>query len=132
MTAPERPRRERWIRAGFVALIVAGVLLTAFFGLRAVRSYLRLRNAGLQPGVADVEAIRGWMTIPYIAEAYGVPQDILFAALDVPPAGNEARSLSDLNRQLAPDQRGYVLQQIKDALRRYQTEHPATPAETSP
>ena len=72
------------------------------------------------------------MTIPYIAAAYAAPPEYIFAALTIPPAGNEAKSLSQLNQEYAPEQRGYILAQVKDALRRYQTEHPPTPSQASP
>jgi hypothetical protein len=65
--------RERIL---IIGLIVLGLILIGFFGFRAVRSFLRIQLTGLEPGVTDVELIRGWMTIPYIATAYGVPEDI--------------------------------------------------------
>ena len=36
------------------------------------------------------------MTLPYIARAYGMPEDTLFAALVIPKAGNERLSVKQL------------------------------------
>ncbi|MEW5958535.1 MAG: hypothetical protein AB1801_12465 [Chloroflexota bacterium] len=73
-SSPEPPapasRRGRILITG---LIVLGLALVLFFGLRAARSFMRIHPPGLKPGVIEVEAMRGWMTIPYIAKAYRVP-----------------------------------------------------------
>lgn len=123
---PEPPLSARsWSRILLIGLVVLGLFLTLFFGVRAVRSYLRIWQTGLQPGVTDVEAIRGWMTIPYIARAYGVPEEVIFERLDIPPENNRARSLAELNRQYAPGQRGLVLKTAKQAVKAYLDEHAA-------
>jgi len=77
-------------------LILVGLGLMLFFGGRAYRDYRRLQQRGLSPGVTDVEAIRGWMTLPYIARAYGVPEAALFEELGVPQVGNEKLSIMQL------------------------------------
>jgi hypothetical protein len=95
---PEQPS-IRSSRVGLIltlALVVTGLGLVLFFGVRAYRDYRRLEERGLSPGVTDVEAIRGWMTMPYIARAYGVPQEALFESLGVPEAGNEKLSIKQL------------------------------------
>jgi hypothetical protein len=79
-----------------IVLVIVGLGLVGFFGTRAYRAYSRLQPAGLSAGTSDVEAIRGWMTLPYIARAYGVPEDALFAALDIPTAGNQQLSVRQL------------------------------------
>lgn len=79
-----------------ITLIIIGLGLVLFFGGRAYRDYRRLQQRGLSPGVTDVEAIRGWMTLPYIAHAYGVPEAALFEKLGVPRAGNEKLSIRQL------------------------------------
>jgi hypothetical protein len=79
-----------------IALVVVGLGLVGFFGLRAYRTYTRFQHDASVGVVTDVEAIRGWMTLPYIARAYGVPEDTLFAALAIPKAGNERLSIKQL------------------------------------
>jgi len=113
-----------------VALILIGLGLVLFFGGRAYRDYRRLQLRGLSPGVTDVEAIRGWMTLPYIANAYGVPETTLFEALDVPQAGNEKLSITQLANKYGREP-AKVRQAIQRAILRYQSA--ATPgAEGAP
>ena len=123
-SSPPRSRREKIIITG---LIVAGLVLVIFFGLRTVVSYLRIHQTGLQPGVTEVEAIRGWMTIPYIAKAYKVPEDYIFERIGIPPTGNHDKNLGQLNRLYAPDERGAVIEAVKAAIRQYQAENPLRP-----
>lgn len=122
--SPAHSRRERILT---ISLIALGLILVAFFGLRAVRSYIRIQQTGLQPGVTDVEAIRGWMTIPYIATAYEVPEGYIFEQIDIPQEGNQDKSLGRLNREYAFGQRGAILEAVKAAIRQYQAEQPTPP-----
>jgi len=116
-------RRERIMVIG---LIVLGLALVIFFGFRAVRSYIRLHQTGLRPGVTDVEAIRGWMTIPYIAKAYHMPPDYIFDKAGISPAGNQDKSLAQLNREYNLEPMA-LLNTVKDAIRQYQAQHPPSP-----
>ena len=79
-----------------IALVIVGAALVGFFGLRAYHAYDRFQGSALREGATDAEAIRGWMTLPYIARAYGVPEDALFAALGIPKPGNERLSVKQL------------------------------------
>lgn len=115
----------RWRRFVPIALIVLGLLLISWYGVRTARSYWQIQQTGLQPGVTDVTAIRGWMTVPYIAKAFGVPADYIFEQLQIPPTDNHDKSLRQLNRQYASDQPGLIVQQVQAALRAYQSQPPA-------
>lgn len=79
-----------------IALLVLGMALAGFFGVGAYRAYRRFSLQTPTPSMTDIEAIRGWMTVPYIARAYGVPEDALFAALSIPKAENEQLSVKQL------------------------------------
>ncbi len=98
---PLAPAAPLWRRAALIALIVIGVGMTIFFGVRAVRSFRDLqyiREQGLDRGTASVEAIRGWMTIRFIAVAYAVPEEYLYSELAIPfDRRNANRSLGKLN-----------------------------------
>ena len=113
-----------WQRNLTTILIVVGLLLVIWFGMRSVVSAIRVWRTGLQPGVTDVEAIRGWMTIPYIARAFGVPEEYLFEALGIAAKGNRGKSLGKLNREYVPGERGVIVKRLKTAILRYQTERP--------
>jgi hypothetical protein len=113
---PALQKTNRWVWV----LVILGILLTIFFGFRAVRSFAQVRLTGLQPGTTDVGAIRGWMTIPYISKAFGVPSDYLYQQINVPASGSNAKSLGDLSREFFPGQPGVILQKVKDAIHSYQ------------
>jgi hypothetical protein len=118
---PGPSRRGKILTTG---LIILGLILVIFFGLRAVRSFIRLQQDGLKPGVTDVEQVKGWMTVPYIAHAYKVPEDYIFEQLNIPPQANRKKNLGQLNREFFPEERGATLNAVKAAIRHYQAEHP--------
>ena len=122
---PTRSRRERILSTG---LIVVGVILVIFFGFRAVRSFLRIQFTSLEPGVTDVELIRGWMTVPYLATSYGVPEDYIFEQIGVPQEGNRDRALYRLNQEYFEGEPEAILKVVQEAITRYQSEHPPLPS----
>ena len=70
-----------------IVLVVVGLGLVIFFGMRSYRSFRAMqyiREQGLDVGAADLDAIRPWMTVRFVAVAYGVPQEYIFAQLDIP------------------------------------------------
>jgi hypothetical protein len=86
-----------------VLLIVIGVTVTTIYGVRSVRSYQQLRyirEQGLDDGTASVEAIQPWMTIGYIGVAYAVPEEYIYAELDIPfDRRNRNQTLGQLNQE---------------------------------
>jgi len=102
-----------------IALVVVGLGLVSFFATRAYRAYDRLQQHELASGTTDIEAIRGWMTLPYIAHAYGVPEDALFGALGIPIAGNERSSVKQLVTRYQRDPLA-TRQMIQQVLLQYQ------------
>jgi hypothetical protein len=108
-------------------LIGAGLLLVLFFGWRAARSSLRLWRGGLPPEATDVEAIRGWMTIPYIAKAYHVPEPYLFERLGLPPEENRDKSLAELNQLYRPNEPRIVILEVQEAIQQFQAGRPPPP-----
>lgn len=124
-TDKQQPTFSRNEQRIFIILAILGVLLIGFFGLRTVRSYIRLQRMGLTPGTTDVEAIRGWMTVPYIAAAYGVPEKYIFEQIGIPVEKNQKKSLSQLNRKYAFGEKGVIVNTVKTAIKTYQEEHPS-------
>jgi len=120
-SAPPRSRREKMLTTG---LIVVGIVLILFFGFRAVRSFLRIQFTGLEPGATDVELIRGWMTVPYIATAYGVPEEYIFEQIGVPQEGNQEKALRRLNFDYFEGEPEAILKAVQGAITRYKAEHP--------
>lgn len=81
-------RTQRWLG---VLTIVAGLTLLGLFGARAWHQYQHARLVA--SGQIKVETLRGWMTLPYIAKAYGIPESRLRETLGLPATGDEDRSL---------------------------------------
>jgi len=118
-------------------LIILGILIVAFFGVRAVRAFTHIREGGFGPGhpppapsETDVELIRDWMTLSYISKAYGVPDRMLFKELRIPDKGNLEKSLKKLNDEYFPDQTGFVLDTVKKAISDHRP--PAPPVAPTP
>jgi hypothetical protein len=95
----ELARRRRLLA---IVLVIFGLIITGYFGMRAVRSFRQLQyihQQGLDRGVDSVEAVRPWMTIRFIAEAYAVPEEYLYNALAIPfDRRNADQPLGELNR----------------------------------
>lgn len=121
-------------RIVIICLIIFGCLLILFFGLRTFHAFQKFDRHGPPPGdfpekiETDVERVREWMTIPFIAHMYGVPEPILYEALDIPEEGNHKKSLEDLNKEYFPETDGMVMEIVKATLLAHQP--PPTPVLT--
>jgi hypothetical protein len=80
---------KQWAVAAALALVV---LLTGFFGVRTVRR-------AIYWGFHRDEAIRPWMSIPYVAHSHRVPPRVLYEALGVTPQPHDRRPLKEIARQ---------------------------------
>ena len=77
-------------RIGLVPVSIGIALLLAF----GVRTWHEARFAQrVAQGEIQVETVRGWMTLSYIAAVHGVPEADLRTAIGAPLAGHERRSL---------------------------------------
>jgi len=108
---------------GAAALILVGVLLTLAFGFRAFRSFMRVRHGGLRPEMTDVAAIRDWMTVPYVARVFRVPEGELFRAIGAPPDSSRRKDLRQLDHDLGVDPGG-TRAAIQEAVLRLRRERP--------
>jgi len=124
------PAKHRVLITG---LILFGVLFVGFFGMRAFHAFRHIRDGGFEPGhrpppptETNVELIRDWMTIPYIAKTYGVSDRMLFNELNIPDVNNREKSLKDLNIKYFPDKKGYLLDEVKLAINKHRPPSPPT------
>lgn len=106
-----------------VGLIIMGLLIIIFFGLRTARAFRQFHGHRPPPPFAtesvesDPDLIRDWMTIPFIAKMYHVRPQILFEALGITEKENREKSLNQLNEEYFPEAPGVVLEKIKAAVR---------------
>jgi len=109
------PRQRNFV----IGLIIIGLMIIGFFGLRTARAFRQFHGHRPPPPFAtehvetDVSLIRDWMTVPFISRMYHVPALILFNALEIPEHGNKEKSLKQLNEEYYPQGEGVVLEKIK-------------------
>ena len=102
-----------------LGLILIGLLIVGFFGWRTARAFREFRGHRPPPPFSteqvetDVNLIRDWMTVPFISRMYHVPPRVLFDALEIPPDGNQEKSLNQLNEEYYPQAHGILLEKIK-------------------
>lgn len=117
-----------------IGFIIVGVVITAFFGMRAFHA-LRKFNGHRPPPAGkvetDVELIRDWMTIPFISRTYQVAPEVIFEALKISPQKDHEKSLKVLNEEYFPNQDGYVLKLVKEAILAHQPPPIPVPAPTT-
>lgn len=108
----------------FIAgLIVIGLIVMVVFGVRTLRAFRQFHGHRPAPALGDqrvetnADLIRDWMTLPYISITYRLPPDLLYEALEIPPAGNKKKSLKQLNDEYFPETPGLVLELVKAAVR---------------
>lgn len=90
----ERPSpRPAWRRRLGILALVAGLILTSVFALRAWRQYAYAQR--IAAGEIQVESLRGWMTLAYIAHLYDIPEADVRATLGIAASGGDDRSLRD-------------------------------------
>lgn len=77
--------QSRFRRVVPLAILLAiAACLFAAVSARAVRSYQEVRNER-RVAVGESVGVRPWMTLPYIARVYDVPETDLLAVLGLPP-----------------------------------------------
>jgi hypothetical protein len=137
METKQKPRFRFWTSRRFWAtlLVVIGLAITIIYGIRSVRSFRQLqyiREQGLDRGVASVEAIQPWMPIRYVSVAYGVPEEYIFAQLDIPFDRRSSNdTLGGLNRRYQlgwseESNRPAIIDQVAEAIEAYQENPVAT------
>lgn len=118
------PNKQRALTIG---MIVLGVIVAAFFGMRAFRAFNKFNGHRPPPQdkvETDVELIRGWMTVPFISHMYHVPDQIIFEELNIPDNGNMEKSLKDLNLEYYPNEEGFVIETVKRVVQEHLPDGP--------
>ena len=95
MTAKSTHLRSKWARRiGAIAFAVA-LVSAAFFGLRTYGSFMLLRSA-YAAGAPMTSSIRAWMTVQYVASAYGTSNAALIERLGLAPETDPNTSLKSI------------------------------------
>ncbi|MBE0681758.1 MAG: hypothetical protein IH589_07565 [Anaerolineales bacterium] len=123
-------------RSLIIILIILGCLLVTFFGLRAFHAFKKFNGHRPPPPASaeietDVELIRDWMTIPFIARTYWVPEKEIFDALGISPKDNREKSLKEINEEYFPKQDGLAIELVKTAVLAHQPPLTVVPPQTA-
>jgi len=115
MNNPTNLRQRNFV----VGLIIIGLMIIGFFGLRTFRAFRQFHGHRPPPPFdgehieTDVNLIRDWMTVPFISRMYHVPERLLFDALEISEHSNKEKSLKQLNEEYFSQEAGTVLEKIK-------------------
>ncbi|MGH2497061.1 MAG: hypothetical protein ACRDIV_20375 [Ktedonobacteraceae bacterium] len=71
--------------AGTGILLCIALGLTIFCAVQTVQAIQRFQQDHKLAVSGDVSTIRSWMTVPFIAHFYNVPESYLEASLHIPP-----------------------------------------------
>src|SRR6266540_193142 len=86
--------QSNWTRVAVAVLIVAA-LATVLSGYRTYRSFQFLQSA-YELGAPKTSAVRGWMTLKYLAAMYRFPEAALIEGLELPAGTDPDRNLKSL------------------------------------
>ncbi|MDQ2717119.1 MAG: hypothetical protein M3Z08_19630 [Chloroflexota bacterium] len=121
-----------------IKLVLVGVLLFLALGTTAIaagstyQAVQRLQQQNALAKVGDVRTIRPWMTIPYIAHMYHVPEAYLYKwlRLTANPALHHTtlHALSIAYKRPVND----LIRDIQDAIKTYRKQHPNHPEHRPP
>jgi hypothetical protein len=118
---------SRWRKRFAIGLIILGLIWVFVFGFRVMRFFFKPHFPGQRPEMTDVELIRGWMTIPYIARAYHVPEEYLFDQLGISAIDNRRKNLDRLNSDYFGGESGAAHNAVQAVILKFQDEHPLPP-----
>ncbi len=89
----------------FYGLLVLSIFLGTIFGFQAagvwsVSGKLTAGGAPMQPSAADVDTIKGWMTLEQITTTYNVPLSEILEQFDLPADTPAVTAIKDLESDL--------------------------------
>jgi hypothetical protein len=82
-------------------ILVVLVFLGVIYGFRAVGVWsisgkIDGEGKAIQPSAADVNTIKGWMTLEQVSTAFGVPVADILSAFDLPADTSASTPLKDM------------------------------------
>lgn len=105
-----------------IGLLSIGLILTGVYGVRAVKTYLIIRNA--ENSVENPVVLKRWMTIPYLSKTYRIPEAYLYKTLNVPVEGNDNRNLRYIRKNYYKGDLKTMLVTVQTAIASYRTGKP--------
>lgn len=110
---------SRWQKVLLTGAFVIALIFTAVFSVRAFHRVSRF-HAG------DVEPIRPWMNVPFIAREYNVPREPLYEAIGLVPSANDRRPIGEIAREQGRPVRELIAD-LLGAIARHRAPEPPEP-----
>jgi len=107
-------------------VLVLSLVAGAYFSIKTYKTFSVLQHARALD-IPDAGNIRAWMTIDYIAKAYGTSSERLLEELALPSETDRGETLRTLSEQAGMEPLAYV-QRAQDALARLDAAQPPEPA----
>ena len=105
-------------------LLILALGITAFFAVKTFQSFQEFQQQHAFIMAGDVRAIRPWMTIPYIAHEYQVPERYLYQSLRItdpqPPQHDTLHALAMHYNRPVND----LVHTLQGAIQIYRRHHP--------
>jgi hypothetical protein len=106
----------------FISLV--SILIATYIGMRIFQRVSH-RPPPI-PRQTDVSLIQEWMTIPFIARSYSIPEPILFEKFSLDPATNRKSNLTSLASKSGMSTQ-QVIDLIKLTIQDFQKNQPSPP-----
>lgn len=101
---------------GLFCIILAGFLLYNIFQ--------QIKNGSFpRPRQTNVELIQEWMTLPYIARTYRVPEPVLREKLAIDFRIDRRASIDDIAKEQQKDTQTFI-QEVRIVIKEFQATHP--------
>jgi hypothetical protein len=119
-------------RSWLIAAVAVGLVIALLVGGRgAMRLYFRLHGPPPPPRQTDVSAIADWMTVPYVARSYRVPETELYGALGIGRQGQRTNTLADIASETGRSS-DETVEIVRTTVAAWQAEHRGPPGRTEP
>lgn len=103
-----------------LCLALAGLLFSA---TRTIQAYQQLQQSHQRILSGDVSSIDAWMTFPYIAHVYQIPENCLYQSLHLPGSWTVRHSTLRVIADHYARSVDSVIRDIRQIILRYRTDH---------
>ncbi|MEO8973835.1 MAG: hypothetical protein ABI406_19790 [Ktedonobacteraceae bacterium] len=120
--------RVKFVLLGVLLLLAVGVTIIATVATIQAFQGLQQQNSLVHAG--DVRSVSDWMTIPYIARTYHVPEDYLYQWLHITDRQKPVHATLRLLAAHYHRTVNNMIQSVQAAIKEYHAQHP--PARSTP
>jgi hypothetical protein len=116
--------RVKFVIVGVLLLLALGVMVIA--AVATVQAIQGFQQQNSLVKADDVRTVRDWMTIPYIARMYHVPENYLYQWLHITDAQKPVHATLRLLATHYHRTVNSMIQSVQAAIRAYRMQHPQT------